>query len=132
MARDPMAQYRNWSTPRAAVLLLKAVEQGRAVSAPSRMLLLEWMTEATTGTHRIPGLLPPKTPVAHKTGTDETRNGLTRATNDIGIATLPGGRHLAIAVFIGDSRANEAQRERVIAKSSRAAWDAATAAVRRH
>jgi hypothetical protein len=36
---------------------------------------------------------------------------------------LPDGRHLAIAVFVSDSKADEATREAVIAKISRAAWD---------
>jgi len=127
MAANEMAQYQNWSTPRAAVQLLRALQQGRGLSAPSRVLLLGWMTETPIGDKRIKGLLPAGTAVAHKTGLDRTRKGLTRATNDIGIVTLPNGRHLAIAVFVKDSRATEAQRELVIAKIARAAWDAATA-----
>jgi beta-lactamase class A len=50
-------------------------------------------------------------------------NGVTAATNDIGLVTLPNGRHLAIAVFVSDSRANDAVREEVIAKVAVAAWD---------
>ncbi len=69
------------------------------------------------------GLLPEGTIVAHKTGTSGTRKGITAATNDIGIITLPNKRHLAIAVFVSDSPADEATRERVIAKIARAAWD---------
>jgi beta-lactamase class A len=71
----------------------------------------------------LKGLLPPGTVVAHKTGTDGTFGGLTRATNDIGIITLPDGRHLAIAVFVRDSTADEATRERTIAAAARAAYD---------
>jgi beta-lactamase class A len=62
--------------------------------------------------------------VAHKTGTDATRNGLTRATNDVGIVTLPDGRHLAVAVFVKDSTADETTRDRAIAGVARAAYDA--------
>jgi beta-lactamase class A len=131
MAAKSMAQYQNWSTPRAAVQLLRLLQQGHLISAPSRALLLSWMTETTIGLKRIRGELPPGTLVAHKTGTDGTHNGLTRATNDIGIVTLPGGRHLAIAVFLRDSRGTAAQREGAIAKIARVAWDAATARARR-
>jgi beta-lactamase class A len=131
MTVDATVQYRNWTTPRAVIQLLKALQQGRGVSAPSRILLLGWMTETTIGDKRIKARLPRGTSVAHKTGLDETRKGLTRATNDAGIVTLPNGRHLAVAVFIKDSRAGEAQRESVIAWIARAAWDAATAPVRR-
>lgn len=125
MAADPMVQYKNWSTPLGAVQLLRALQAGRALSAPSRALLMGWLTETTIGEKRIKVLLPAGTAVAHMTGTANTRNGLTRATNDIGIATLPNGQHLAIAVFIKDSKATEAQRETVIARIARVAWDAA-------
>jgi beta-lactamase class A len=48
-------------------------------------------------------------------------------TNDIGIVTLPDGRHLAIAVFVKDSTAAVGPREATIAKIARAAWDRWTA-----
>jgi beta-lactamase class A len=41
---------------------------------------------------------------------------------------LPGGRRLAIAVFVTDSTAGEAARDRIIARIARAAYDAAVAA----
>jgi beta-lactamase class A len=123
MSRDPMVQYKNFSTPKAAVSLLTALESGRALSAPARELLLELMTKSTPGAKRLKGLLPRGTAVAHKTGTDATRSGLTRATNDIGLVTLPDGRRLAIGVFIKDSTADETTRESAIAKIARAAWD---------
>lgn len=123
MSRDPMAQYRSWATPEGAVAFLKALHRGIGLSHRSRALLLGWMTETETGPGRIKGLLPAGTRIAHKTGTDRTMNGLTRATNDIGIITIPGGRHVAVAVFVADSRASETERERVIARAARAAWD---------
>jgi beta-lactamase class A len=123
MAEDPMAQYRNFATPRAAVDLLKALQTGRGLSPAARELLLEDLADSTPGAHRIKGLLPRGTVVAHKTGTDGTRNGKTAATNDVGIVTLPDGRHLALAVFVKDSTAAEAQREGAIATIAKAAWD---------
>jgi beta-lactamase class A len=131
MAADPMMQYKNWSTPLAAVKLLRALQLGHAISAPSRVLLMGWLTETEIGVARIKSLLPSGTAVAHKTGTDATHQGLTRATNDIGLVTLPNGQHLAVAVFIKDSKATEAQREAMIAKIARAAWDAAPHAAKK-
>jgi len=122
MARDSMVQYRNWATPTAAVALLRALQSGRGLSAASRGLLMGWLVETGIGARRIKGLLPPGTVVAHKTGTDRTSGGLTRATNDIGIITLPDGRHVALAVFLSDSRADEPARERAIAAVARAVW----------
>ena len=123
MANDPMAQYRNYATPRDAVLLLRAIDAGRGVSPAARAMLLDYMTQTPVGPRRLRGLLPSGTMVAHKTGTDGTKNGLTRATNDIGIVTLPDGRHVAIAVFVKDSTATAEVREGSIAKIARAAWD---------
>ena len=123
MSRNPMVQYRNWARPDAAVALLQARHEGRGLSAPSRALLLQWMTETPTSARRIKGRLPASAVVAHKTGTSGTAGGLTRATNDVGLITLPDGRHLAIAVFVSDSTADEAVREGVIARIAQATWE---------
>jgi beta-lactamase class A len=130
MTRGPRVQYRNASTPDAALALLRALHEGRGLRPESRALILETMTASTPGPRRLKGLLPAGTAVAHKTGTSGTRDGVTAATNDIGIVTLPDGRHLAIAVFVRDSRADEATREGVIARIARAAWDEWTGADR--
>ena len=68
--------------------------------------------------------LPAGTVVAHKTGTSGTTDGITAATNDVGLVTLPDGRHLAVAVFVADARGDELAREGAIASLARAAWDA--------
>jgi beta-lactamase class A len=116
-------QYRNWASPEAAVDLLRALHERRGLSESAQGLLLKLMTESTPGANRLKGLLPAGTVVAHKTGTSGTQSGITAATNDIGIITLPNGRHLAVAVFVSDSAADEATREGVIAKVARAVWD---------
>ena len=121
--QDHSLQFRNWATPEAAVVLLRALHERRGLSESSQGLLLKYMTESRPGAKRLKGLLPAGTIVAHKTGTSGTENGITAATNDIGIITLPNGRHLAIAVFVADSAADEATREGVIAKIAKAVWD---------
>jgi beta-lactamase class A len=123
MARSDGVQYRNWATPTAAIQLLRAIQEGQGLSPSSRALLQEFMFASVPGARRIPGLLPAGTRVAHKTGTSRTLGGLTRATNDVGIVLLPDTRHLAVAVFVADSKADEATREAVIARIARAAWD---------
>ena len=121
--QDHSLQYRNFATPNAAVSLLRALYERRGLSESGQALLLKFMTESTTGPQRLKGLLPAGTIVAHKTGTSGTENGITAATNDIGIITLPNGKHLAIAVFVSDSGADEIRREGTIAKIAKAAWD---------
>jgi beta-lactamase class A len=124
IGRDWQTQYKNWATPKAAVQLLAALEAGHGLSAESRTLLLKLMTESTPGARRIKGQLPAGTIVAHKTGTGGTRDGITSATNDIGIITLPDGEHLAVAVFVSDSAGDDAARDDVIARIAKEAWDA--------
>lgn len=123
IGQEWQTQYRNWTSPEAAVALLRALHDRRGFSESSQSLLLKLMAESTPGAKRLRGLLPAGTIVAHKTGTSGTQNGITAATNDIGIITLPDGRHLAIAVFVSDSLADEATREGVIAKVAKAVFD---------
>jgi beta-lactamase class A len=121
---DHSLQFRNWTTPEAAIALLRALHERRGLSESSQTVLLKLMTESTPGAKRLKGLLPVGANVAHKTGTSGTENGVTTATNDIGIITLPNGRHLAMAVLVADSPADEATREGVIARIAKVVWDA--------
>ncbi|MDB5014509.1 MAG: hypothetical protein JWQ25_2711 [Daejeonella sp.] len=116
-------QYQNWATPSAMTELLKTFYSGSVLSNNSTALLLKLMIESSPGAKRLKGLLPDGTIVAHKTGTARTFNGLTRATNDVGIIYLPNGKHLAIAVFISDSKASQDERELTIAKIAKVAFD---------
>ena len=115
IGQNNAVQYKNWAQPVAMVALLSALHQSRGLIPASRAFLLKIMTETTTGPNRLKGLLPPGTEVAHKTGTSGTEKGLTAATNDVGLITLPNGHHVAIAVFLADSKADTATREAVIA-----------------
>jgi len=123
IGQDWQTQYRNSASPEAAVALLRALYERKGLSESSQALMLKFMFESTPGPKRLKGLLPAGTIVAHKTGTSGTQKGITAATNDIGIVTLPNGKHLAIAVFVSDSPADEATREGVIAKIAKAVWE---------
>lgn len=124
MATGWNVQFNNRATPTAAVQLLQLFYNGKILSVKSRALLLKIMTETSTGSKRLKGLLPEGTTVAHKTGTSNTNDaGLTAATNDIGFITLPDGRHFTIAVFITDTYENGETNEHIIAAVAKAAWD---------
>ena len=123
IGKDVQAQYRNYAEPAALVQLLRLLADHSPLSREHTALLLRWMTDIQTGQHRLKGLLPPGTPVAHKTGTSGEDHGITHATNDIGLITLPDGRKLAIAVLVADSPESEAVREGVIAEIAKAIWN---------
>ncbi|MFZ6639072.1 class A beta-lactamase [Undibacterium sp. TC4M20W] len=136
MAKSWSTQYRNTATPKAMIKLLQTLQQGKALSPKSSELLLKWMvdTEAdlksTSNTSpnpnaaRINALLPAGTAVVHKAGSSPTHGSLTAAHNDVGIVTLPNGHHMAVAVFLTDSKAPHASRDLTIAKITRVGWDA--------
>lgn len=124
MARAWEVQYTNWNKPAAMVDLLKKFYAGKIVSLTSTEFLKKMMVETSTRPQRLKGLLPAGTIVAHKTGTSDTNEkGITAATNDVGIVTLPNGKHFAIVVYVSDSAADEQTREEVIARVTKAIWD---------
>ena len=106
------------ATPQALVAALALLQRGRLLSPASTKLLLSIMDGSPTGPARLRGLLPPGTPVAHKTGTGPL------VVNDIGLVSLPGGRgQVAIAVLNKLSDRPREQRERTIAELGRATFD---------
>ncbi len=128
MASSSDMQYLNWCKPREMAILLGQFYQDKILSKSSTGLLLKMMIASITGTNRIKGLLPAGTVVAHKTGSSSTdATGLTPATNDVGIITLPDSRHLAIAVFVCYSTDDEQTRDKIIAKIAKAAYDSYSA-----
>ena len=151
IGRDWKTQYDNWATPAASMELLRWLHEtdkhaddpmpptptpdGAGLNCnclppehpfrdPSDFrAITRSLIASVPGAKRLKGMLPVGTIVAHKTGTGGTQNGITGATNDIGIITMPNGKHLAIAVFVSDSPADEKTREAVIAKIAKAVWD---------
>ncbi|MBV8328492.1 CGA/CIA family class A beta-lactamase [Chryseobacterium sp.] len=124
MHRDWKTQYGNYSTTNSSVELLKKFYDGQLLSKKSTDFLMQTMIKTTTGTNKIVEQLPPGTPVAHKTGSSgKPDNVLTVAENDMGIITLPNGKHYAIAVFISNSTETEKVNTRMVSDISKAVWD---------
>lgn len=117
-------QFTNWCKPAAMVQLLELFYKKRILSESSNSFLWQLMVETTTGPNRIRGSLPSATIVAHKTGSSgRNESGLSAAVNDVGIVTLPNGQHLAIAVFVSNTSADDEISEKVIADITKAAFD---------
>lgn len=111
--RDP----RDTATPLGFATFLRRLHDGNLLKPDSRDFLFAVMSRCITGANRIKGLLPPATPVEHKTGT------LSSITDDVGFISLPDGRRLIVAAFARGG----ANRSAVIARAARAAYDAFTA-----
>lgn len=124
MHQDEMVQFKNSSTPFSAVQLLKLFYDKKILSASSDDFLRDIMEKTVSGPNKIKGLLPKGTIVAHKTGSSGVNSaGITTATNDIGIVTLPNGKHFAVAVFVSMAKEEEKVTDQIIAECSKAAWD---------
>ncbi|MEA5403982.1 class A beta-lactamase, subclass A2 [Arcicella sp. DC2W] len=117
-------QFSNWTKPMAATELLKIFYDKKITSKANFDFLWKVMIDSPTGKKRIKSQLPEGTLVAHKTGTSDTNEeGITSAVNDIGIVTLPNGKHFAISVFVSNSKENGETNEKIIADISKLAWD---------
>ena len=116
-------QYTDWTTQTAMLDLLKLVYQRKVLSASSHDFLWKTMVGTTTGENRLKKLLPAGTVVAQKTGTSGSKDGLTGAVNDVGFVILPGGKSIAISVFVTNSTESIATNERIIADIARLAYD---------
>ena len=124
MHHDWNAQFTNWSTPIATVRLLDIFYRKKILSKTSTKFLWKILTETTSGPQKIKGRLPPGTIVAHRTGfSGKNATGVIAATNDVGIVTLPNGKHFAIAVFVADSTQPVEILDEAIARLSNAAWN---------
>lgn len=108
---------RDTAQPAAMETLLEKIYARNVLKPETSDLLLDIMSRCQTGEARIRGFLPPKTAVAHKTGS------IGGSINDVGIVTLPDNAgHVVISLFIKQS-SKEDVSERTIAQISRAIYD---------
>lgn len=122
--RDAFSAYlkdtRDTSTPREMVMFLSRLEAGELISETSTAWLENAMSSSPRGKGRLAAGLPEGAKLAHKMGTSDTLYGVNAATNDVGVATLPDGRRLAVAVFLSGATLPLEDREAIIADVMRA------------
>ncbi len=117
-------QYKNWCKPAAMLQLLQLLYHQQSLSKQSNDFLIRIMTEIPGLSKRITALLPPNVELIHKTGTSGVnKQGILAATNDVGIVTLPNGKHLAMVIFASDYKGPQKRGEHIIAVISKAIWD---------
>lgn len=114
--RAYIADDRDTSTPRSMAELLHKLGQGRLLKERSTADLLSIMRETKTFPTRLRAGAPDGWGVGHKTGSSGSFEGRVTATNDVGLYFPPGGEPIAVAVFLAESPASSAERDRVIAR----------------
>ncbi len=118
------AQFLNTTTPNFSNQLLKSFYKGKQLTRKSTKFLYKIMLSTSVGKNRIKGKLPPKTKVAHRTGSSFTnKEGVTGAINDIGIVELPNGNHFIISVFVHNTTETFEDGETIIADIAKATCD---------
>lgn len=124
MHRDDKIQFANWTTPKAANKLMEKFCKGQVLEKNTSAFLMKTMEGTVSGPHKIKGLLPSGTIVAHKTGNSGiNKNGIMTASNDIGMVMLPNGEKILVSVFVSMSEESEIKIDQIIAQLARAAWD---------
>ena len=123
-ARAMLLDPRDTGSAAACVHVLERLWRGDLLSTAMTDTLQAMLARCKTAPNRMPGLLPKGTPVAHKTGTGGTAEGVTVAINDIGVIHLRSGDDVAIAVLIGEYRGSPRRAERLISRVARSVFDA--------
>lgn len=114
--RAYQADARDTATPRGMAALLQTLAAGQLLSLDSTRCLIDMMKQTVTFPDRLKAGLASQWTLAHKTGTSGAWDGVTAATNDVGVLTAPDGGLIAVAVFIADSRAPAKKRAALIAQ----------------
>jgi beta-lactamase class A len=124
MEKDWALKYENWCKPTAALQLLQLLHNQKLLSKSSNDFLIQIMRELPDWGKRITLHLPQTTELIHKTGYSGINSqGMISALNDIGIVTLPNGKHLAIAVFVSDFKEPQQRGNDIIAAIAKEIWD---------
>ncbi|HEY3928686.1 MAG TPA: class A beta-lactamase [Candidatus Koribacter sp.] len=118
---DAPAQYSDSAKADEMVEFLARLQRGKLLNADNTRMLRGWMTVAESGNERIRAKLPKGT-VADKTGSSGTYDGSTPATNDVGLVAMPGGKQMAIAIFLTDAKADVVARNALIADVAHEIW----------
>lgn len=116
-------QYQNYSSTNSTNSVLKKLYTQPVLKKKTKDFLVKILEETSSGVKRLKGELPSNTIVAHKTGTSSTEKGLTAATNDVGVITLPNKQHIIVSVFVSDSYENDETNEKIIADIAKASFD---------
>lgn len=119
-------QYKNWVTPSDAVRLIEIFQKRNDLfkNKEYKDFLEQTMIQTSTGADKLKCLVPEDVVVGHKTGSSSrSPEGLKCADNDMGFVRLPDGTQYSIAVFVKDSKEDDATNAKMIARISRLAFE---------
>ena len=120
MHDEPARAVANRSTPVEAARLFYGFTEGRWLSPGAQAFVSDALLGCSTGTDRLPaGLAGTGARIGHKTGTGfRDAAGRMQGFNDAGFVLLLDGRRYAMAVFIDDALASDAECAALMARLS--------------
>lgn len=114
-----LGESRDTATVPGMIGFLDKLATGQLLGADSTRFLLALMTNRPGASRGLAAGLPAGSTLASAGSSTHTSLGFTPADNQAGIATLPGGRRLAMAVFLVGSTATATGRARLMADAGR-------------
>jgi beta-lactamase class A len=105
---------RDTTTPASMGLNLSKLTVGRALGAPDKTRLINWLRATTTGGHRIRAGLPKNWTIGDKTGSPGPYGGA----DDIAIAWPPSSAPLIIVIYTNRRAADAAADDTVVATTA--------------
>ena len=124
MSKDIQNQKLNIAHPQDIALFLKAVNNGKVLSAKQTDIFKKIMQQTQTGNNKLKAGLPMDIVIGHKTGSsDRDKNGIKIGDNDVGFVILPNGEIYYIVVLIKNSQMSDEQNANLIAQISKLFYD---------
>lgn len=116
--------YLNTTTPLATTALLEKFYKGKVLKKETTKYLYTIMVETSRGLTWMKAGLPEGTELAHRTGiSNRNDDNIRAAMNDVGIVTLPNGKHYILSVYLKNINEEMKDTEKIIADISRAVWE---------
>lgn len=116
MQKEWEPQFKNVATPLSVLQTLHKFYLREYLSGTSHDFLWAMMENSKTGAKRIKAGVPKGSSVVHKTGSGGRNDkGISSATNDAAIITLPNGNKYILVVFVGESSETDEVNEKIIA-----------------
>lgn len=116
--------YLNTTTPLATTALLEKFYKGKVLKKETTKYLYRIMVETSRGLTWMKAGLPEGTELAHRTGiSNRNDDNIRAAMNDVGIVTLPNGKHYILSVYLKNINEEMKDTEKIIADISRAVWE---------
>jgi beta-lactamase class A len=110
------------ASPNSIADLLGGIAQQHFAHLDSTNELLELLGKVRAGADLFAAGLPDEAALAHEPGWSATVDGITTATNDAGILTLPDGRRIVVVAMLADSHADQRTRDAVLASVAHAVY----------